>query len=374
MTRSLIILGAFVLFISLCSLNTGSIKSSEIDSLRVLYTMPVEKWPKPFVDSGVNWNEMQPLPRENAWVEGLKDPKVTLGKFLFFDPRLSRSNQISCSSCHEPDLAWTDGRRVSLGNDHLQGSRNTPSLLNVFIYSGFFWDGRAGSLGGQALNPLSTHHEMDMDVNQLPQKLQAIKQYDSLFTGVYQQRKITLDMITDAIAAFEVTIQSRKSRFDLFMEGKQNAFTDEEVKGLHLFRTKARCMNCHYGTYLTDRQFHNIGLTYYKRKYEDLGRYNITHDPQDVGRFRTPSLRDVLYTGPWMHNGLFNSLPGILNIYNSGMQLKPRPGMENDSLFPKTDVRMQPLHLTEEEKDAVVAFLSAISTRPMHVARPVLPE
>lgn len=373
MKRSILIAGSFII---LCSLNSYTINhfKSEADSLRTIYSRPVSEWPRPDIDSGVKYEEMQALPKENAWFDGMKDPEVQLGKLLFFDPRLSRSSQISCSSCHEPDLAWTDGRRVSLGNDHLQGTRNTPTLLNVFIYGqSYFWDGRAGSLGNQIFGPISAHHEMDMDTALLPAKLQAIKGYDSLFRTVYKD-KVKLEYISNALAAFEKTIRSRKSRFDLFLQGMDSAFTDQEIKGLHVFRTKARCMNCHYGIYLTDKQFHNIGLTYYKRKYEDLGRYEITKDTADVGKFRTPSLRDVAYTGPYMHNGLFPELEGVINLYNSGMQLQPRPALKDDPMFPVTDKIMRPLRLTIAERDALVAFLRAASARPMHVNRPQLPD
>jgi len=373
MKRSILIVGSFII---LCSLNSYTVNhfKSETDSLRALYSKPVAEWPKPDIDSGIKYEEMQALPKENAWADGMKDPEVQLGKLLFFDPRLSRSSQISCSSCHEPDLAWTDGRRVSLGNDHLQGTRNTPTLLNVFIYGGtYFWDGRANSLNSQLFGPLSAHHEMDMDTALLPAKLQAIKGYDSLFKAVYKS-KVSLNNIGTALTAFEKTIRSRKSRFDLFLQGKDSAFTDQEIKGLHVFRTKARCMNCHYGTYLTDKQFHNIGLTYYKRKYEDLGRYEVTKDTADVGRFRTPSLRDVAFTGPYMHNGLFPDLEQIIQLYNSGMIIKPRPELADDRMFPKTDVIMRPLKLTLEERNALLAFLHAASNRPIHVNRPALPQ
>lgn len=373
MKRSILIVGSFII---LCSLNSYTVNhfKSETDSLRTRYSKPVSEWPRPAIDSGIRYEEMQALPKENAWSDGLKDPEVQLGKLLFFDPRLSRSSQISCSSCHEPDLAWTDGRRVSLGNDHLQGTRNTPTLLNVFIYGrSYFWDGRASSLGNQIFGPLSAHHEMDMDTALLPEKLQAIKGYDSLFRAVYKD-KVRLQHISNALAAFEKTIRSRKSRFDLFLQGRDSAFTDQEIKGLHVFRTKARCMNCHYGTYLTDKQFHNIGLTYYKRKYEDLGRYEITKDTADVGKFRTPSLRDIAYTGPYMHNGLFPDLEGVINLYNSGMQLQPRPALKDDPMFPRTDKIMKPLRLTVEEREALVAFLHAASARPVHVNRPQLPQ
>lgn len=374
MKKIVIVIPIVLVFITLCSSRVVRYYAAETDSLRLLYARTVKEWPRPTIDSGVVWQEMQSLPAENAWVAGMSNPEVQLGYKLFFDPRLSNSNQISCSSCHDPDLAWGDGKVVSVGHDHLPGTRNTPSLLNLAAHKQFFWDGRSASLEDQAINPLATHHEMDMEVPLLPSKLQAIHGYDSLFKAVYKTKRITIDQVTAALAAFEKTLQSRKSRFDLFMQGKYNALNTEEIKGLHLFRTKARCMNCHNGQYLTDDQYHNIGLTYYKRKYEDLGLYKVTRKPEDVGKFRTPSLRDLAYTGPYMHNGLFPKLEGIINIYNSGMQIKPKPGMENDPLFPQTDKLMQPLDLLPDEKAALVAFLQAMSVQPFRMKRPVLPE
>ena len=155
------------------------------------------------------------------------------------------------------------------------------------------------------------------------------------------------------------------------MRGKYTALNDEEIQGLDLFRRKARCINCHNGTYFTDEQFHNIGLTYYGREYEDLGRYNVTKLAKDVGRFKTPSLRDVMKTGPWMHNGLFDNMTGIINMYNSGMhQLDDKAKDKSDTLYPKTDVILQPLKLTKEEKQALVAFLDAITATQYKMRRP----
>ncbi|GEP94136.1 cytochrome-c peroxidase [Chitinophaga cymbidii] len=364
-----IVLSMLLLIVFMCSLNPKQ------DSLRALYERPVSEWPRPVIDSGVQWKELEPLEPDTSLVTQLKDPQVDLGRILFFDPRLSGSKQISCSSCHDPDLSWGDGRRVSLGHDHLQGSRNTLSLLNVAIHKEFFWDGRAGSLEAQALSPIGAHHEMNMQPEVLPKTLREITGYAQLFKAAYGNDSINMDRIQRALAAFESTIRSRRSRFDLFMNGNYKRLSDEEIHGLHLFRTKARCMNCHNGQYMTDNQFHNIGLTYYKRKYEDLGRYHITGNPADVGRFRTPSLRDVMLTRPWMHNGLFDNIDGVINIYNSGMQMmKPKPGQEKDSLFPRTDPLMQPLDLTPEEKKALVAFLHAITGVPYKMRRPTLPE
>ncbi len=300
---------------------------------------------------------------------------MKLGKLLFFDPRLSRSGQISCSSCHDPDLAWQDGRKVSLGNDHLQGTRNTPSLFNVFVQKELFWDGRSSSLGNQAMLPLAQHHEMDMDIKQLPRKISKINGYSVLFRQLYGKKKIDLVEITDAISTFEKTIKSRTTKFDRFVAGDNKILTDQEVEGLHLFRTKARCMNCHYGTYFTDLQYHNIGLTYYGRKYQDLGRYEVTRRAEDVGKFRTAQLRDLMLTRPWMHNGLFDNLEGIVNMYNSGMhQLDNKVDKSVDSLYPHTDVLLQPLYLTQQEKESLVAFLQSLTTVEYKMPRPDLPK
>ncbi|WP_212003888.1 cytochrome-c peroxidase [Chitinophaga sp. HK235] len=377
MKRTIVIISGLLLIIFGSALTTGNGHAQRAaDSLRALYERPVQEWPRPNIDTGVVWKELAAILPDTMLPRLLEQPDVNLGKMLFFDPRLSGSNQISCSSCHDPDMAWTDGRTVSLGHDHLQGTRNTPSLLNIGVaHKEFFWDGRSASLEDQAINPIATHHEMNMEPPLLAEKLGKIAGYGKLFKLAYGTENITMDHIVQALAAFEATIKSRTSRFDQFVMGNHKRLTDEEIQGLHLFRTKARCMNCHNGQYFTDDQYHNIGLTYYKRKYEDLGRYNVTKDPADVGRFRTPSLRDVMLTRPWMHNGLFDNIEGVINIYNSGMQmLKPRPGQENDSLFPRTDPLMKELKLTPAEKKALVAFLNAITGVPYKMRRPELPQ
>jgi cytochrome c peroxidase len=216
---------------------------------------------------------------------------------------------------------------------------------------------------------------MNQEPPTIPAEIAAIPGYPPLFEKAFGDKRITLQKILDAIAAFERTLTSRRSRFDEFVMGRYKQLTDQEVQGLHLFRTKARCMNCHNGAYFTDNQFHNIGLTYYGRKYEDLGRYNITKEAADVGKFRTPSLRDVMRTRPWMHNGLFDNMDGILNMYSAGMpQPKPKPEQVNDPLFPKTDPLIQKLDLTPEEKKAIVAFLDAITEIPYKMDRPELPK
>lgn len=362
-------------FTSKVSTDLSNIQDPSIEDIVKSYKKAVTEWPKPNIDHGVKWQEFAAIKTDSAFFTEQDKPNVILGKMLFFDPKLSQSNQISCSTCHDPEMGWQDRRRVALGNDHLLGNRNTISLYNIAERTSFFWDGRAKTLEEQASGPLGAHHEMAMDVKTLPAKIQNIKGYNSLFKNAYGTEKVTYDKIVKAIADFQKTIKSQPSRFDKFLEGKYSSLTDEEIYGMHIFRTKARCMNCHSGKYLTDESFHNIGLAYYKRKYEDLGLYNITKKAEDAGKFKTPQLRDLTLTQPWMHNGLFDSLEGVVNMYNSGMhQLDPNAEKKlADPLHPSTDPLLQKLNLNKEEVKALVSFLESLSGTKYKMRRPEFP-
>ncbi|PUB34416.1 cytochrome c peroxidase [Elizabethkingia sp. YR214] len=340
------------------------------------YKQPSKYWPKPVVDPSVQWKEFEAIEQDSNYYEIQELPEVMLGKKLFFDPKLSASSQISCSSCHNPEMGWADRQEVALGHDHLQGKRNTQSLYNIAERKSFFWDGRAKTLEEQLLGPISAHNEMNMKPEKLAGKLAKYTEYRQLFKEVYQSDKITFDKIAKALTTFQRTIRSQPSKLDKFIKGDYKALSDKEIYGMHLFRTKAGCMNCHYGKYMTDESFHNIGLTYYKREYEDLGRYNITKDPNDTGKFKTPSLRDLAYTAPWMHNGLMDDLYGIVSLYNSGMQMVNPTEEEKkaDPKFPVTDHLMKPLDLNEKEAEALVAFLESISGSYYKMPRPEIPR
>ncbi|MEC4085993.1 cytochrome-c peroxidase [Myroides odoratimimus] len=368
-----VIIGAVLLFIGYTNFEVRSV--SEYTEITDQYKRPISYWPSPIIDKSVEWKEFGAIEVDTLYYETQDLPEVVLGKALFFDPKLSKSNQISCSSCHDPEMGWTDHRQVSLGNDHLLGARNTPSLYNIAERSSFFWDGRALTLEEQAMGPLSAHHEMDMDVKSLPAKLSKYKEYKPLFKETYGDDKVTYERIVGAIATFQKTIKSQPSRFDKFIQGEYQYLTEQEIYGMHLFRTKAGCMNCHHGKYLTDESFHNIGLTYYKREYEDLGLYLHTKKAEDVGKFKTPSLRDLLVTKPWMHNGLMDDLEGIVNLYNSGMHMIDPTEEEKalDPLFPLTDPLMKPLKLNEKEIKAIVAFLESMSGSYYKMERPIFP-
>lgn len=357
---------------------TGFLGSDNPEYQKIIdsYKQPISQWPKPTIEEGVVWSEMASIQKDSAYFTDQSKPEVILGRMLFFDPKLSKSNQISCSSCHDPEMGWTDRRMVGLGHDHLKGARNTPSLYNTAERTSYFWDGRANTLEEQATGPLSAHNEMAMDVVELPAKLNKVEGYKPYFEKAFGDNKITYERVVGAIAAFQRTIKSQPSRFDAFIDGKYKALNDQEIYGMHLFRTKAGCMNCHSGKYLTDESFHNIGLTYYKRQFEDLGRYEVTKDPNDVGKFKTPGLRDLLNTRPWMHNGLFDSLEGIVNMYNSGMHMiDPKPEQKaKDPMYPVTDPLMKPLELSKEETKAIVAFLESLSGSKFKMRRPDFPK
>lgn len=334
----------------------------DLACLRQTYARPIAGWPRPQVADGVTPLEMAPV--SAMPVPSLAPAIVALGQRLFNDPRLSRSNAVACLSCHSPAHSFADSKRVSVGHGGRLGQRNTPGLLGVAQIKPLFWDGRASSLEEQALGPLQHPDEMAMDVPALAAKLAALDDYPAQFDAAFGQGAgVTLPRILTALADYQRTLLPPVTRFDTFLEGERTALNDRELLGLHLFRTKARCMTCHSGALLTDQQFHNLGLTYYgRKKYEDLGRYLVTGKDGDVGKFRTPGLRGVAQSGPWMHNGLFPQMVGLLNMYNAGMS---RPVPHNaqqaaDPKFPVTSSLLQPLQLTSGEIIALKSFLEAL--------------
>lgn len=349
-----------------------------IDELRKIYSSgKPDTWPTPTVDSSViNFKEIGSLgemkfPEDNPYSE----EKKNLGKTLFFDPRLSGSKQISCASCHDPELGWADGRRVSYGHDRQTGIRNSITLLNVGYADKIMWDGRAMTLEDQVSFPMNDTKELNIHPKIAAKNINKIKEYRPMFEKAFGDSEITMERIAKAIATYERTIVSRKTKFDKFISGDSTQFSDKEVLGMHLFRTKARCINCHNGPLFSDGQFHNAGLTYFQRKYQDLGRYEITKNLEDIGKFKTPTLRELKLTAPYMHNGLFPHLSGIINLYNAGMpNLAPKKGQEDDPMFPKTSHLLQKLDLTDQEKEALEAFLLTLSTNNFREELPKMPK
>ena len=340
----------------------------EESSLAERYRRAPSQWPAFVVDEGVEADDIGALPAlpPVAWHTPASE---ALGKLLFFDPRLSGSGQLACVSCHDPQLGWGDGRRVAAGHDRQAGQRNAMTLLNAAHFEHLFWDGRAQGLVDLALQPIRSPAEMNADLPQVVLQLGAIDGYPAAFEQAFGSEGISGERIAWAIAAFVRSIVSARSRFDRFAQGDYQRLTDQEIEGLHLFRTQARCMNCHNGPRFSDGQFHHTGLSYYGRRFEDLGRFHVTGNPQDRGKFRTPTLRDVRHTGPWMHNGLFTDFTGILRMYNSGITHATRSKPNAPVLSPL----IRPLGLSNREIAALEAFIGALGRAPAFVEPPELP-
>nr|WP_303626604.1 cytochrome c peroxidase [Ferruginibacter sp. HRS2-29] len=287
---------------------------------------------------------------------------ILLGKTLFFDERLSGSNRISCASCHKPELSWTDGRAKSIGHAGLVNKRNSPTIQNAWFYHKLFWDGRSHSLEDQAFAPINSESEMSSDMPQVTGKLRRIKGYRPLFDSAFGNHQVTPEQLTEALAIFQRTIVSDQSAFDKFLLGQRDALSDEQLRGLNLFRTKARCINCHNGPLFSDNEFHNTGFARIGQQGEDMGRFIATKKEEDKGRFKTPSLRDVTFTGPWMHNGSATALADIITHYN-----------EMPPAF-NTDKILRPLKLTAREQTDLLAFLQSISSAPLPFTLPKKPE
>jgi cytochrome c peroxidase len=353
-----------------------------VDELREVYSQPdASKWPVPTLDSMVNKDSFQdigvlgkvPYPDYNPYSKGKKQ----LGKSLFFDPRLSESGQIACASCHNPELGWTDNVTRSFGHKRQTGKRNAMTIMNSGFAHELFWDGRATSLEDQARFPIPDSVEMNSDLKIAVAKIAAVEGYAALFTNAFGDAEVNLQRIQYAIATYERSIISSKSKFDRFISGDKDLFTDQEVKGLHIFRTKAQCINCHNTPYFSDNQYHNDGQALFGTKDEDFGRYYVTGNIEDLGKFRTPTLREVSRTGPWMHNGHFPSLLDVVEFYNLG---NPAPiqkkylGVGRDSLIPNTSPLLKKLNLDREEIDALLAFLQTLETRTQRVNLNIIPK
>lgn len=351
-----------------------------IAQLRELYSGDPAKWPKPDLDQeakpgfkDIGYLGRPVYPENNPFSQ----EKEKLGKLLFFDPRMSVSKQIACASCHDPELGWGDGRRVSYGHDRQNGKRNAMTIINTAFYDRLFWDGRANSLEHQSGFPIQDHVEMNENLDVMVKNINTIAGYKPLFAKAFGNEEINLERIQKAIATFERSIVSTNSRFDSFVKGNKTILKDQEVLGLHLFRTKARCINCHNSPLFSDNKFHNDGQTLLGSKFEDLGLYQVTKKLKDVGAFRTPSLRETNITGPWMHHGNFPSLRDVIEFYNLGNPVALQKSLQSkipDSLRTPKSAMLRKLNLSLEEQQALEAFLKSISTQVNKINPPVLPK
>ena len=340
-------------------------------SLSDQYRRPPAEWPAFIVDEQVEAIDIHE-PASLPAVDWHTDETENLGKTLFFDPRLSKSMQFACASCHHPSLGWTDGRRFSAGHGRQEGNRNSMTLINVAFFDELFWDGRAAGLVDLMLKPIQSPVEMNADIDEVLDRLNRSPGYRALFEEAFDDPEATPQRLATALASFVRTRISRLSDFDLFIRGNYSQLSDLQIEGLHLFRTKARCMNCHHGPVFSDGLFHHTGLSYFDRRFEDLGRFEHTEEYDDRGKFRTPTLRDLSFTGPWMHNGLFTNFTGILRAYNHGMTINSR--VQKKPGAPPVSPLIQELHMTPDEIKALEAFLMSLNRIPEFVETPDLPD
>lgn len=266
-----------------------------------------------------------PVPESNP----LTIEKIKLGRQLFFDKRLSRDRSMSCASCHDPKLGFGDSRKLAVGVGGRTGTRRAPRIVNRVYGSSFFWDGRATTLEFQVLQPISDPNEMDLDLAEA-------------------ESRVGLDSaaLRDALASYVRTILSGDAPYDRYLQGDRAALTGQQRLGLKLFTGKAGCASCHVGPNLTDERFHNTGIGLPA----DQGRFAVTKKPEDRGAFKTPSLREVALTPPFMHDGSLATLEDVIEYYDKG-------GTRNENL----DADVRELHLSADERLALAAFLRALS-------------
>ena len=289
--------------------------------------------------------------------------KIALGKQLFFDKRLSRDNTISCASCHAPDKGYSNADQFATGFKGLKGGRNSPTVINAAYNKFHFWDGRAGSLEEQALGPIANPIEMNLTLKEAVDRINAIPGYKKQFQKVFGS-DATEENIAKAIATYERTILCGDAPYDRFKAGDQKALSEAAQRGMKLFFGKAVCSACHSGPNFTDNAFHNIGVGV-DAKEPDVGRKAISKLGGDQGSFKTPSLRDIARSGPYMHDGSMQTLKEVVDHYNKG-------GIPNEFL----DEEIYKLNLTPQEVNDLVTFMKeglSSSNYPEHKA-PKLPE
>lgn len=285
----------------------------------------------------------------------LKEPSTIeqLGELLFNDSILSRGDQVACASCHKPNHAFADVTPVSVGVDGLKGGRNTPSAMNQSGRVFQFWDGRMETLEEQAAGPIENPVEMDLPLSAAVDKLNKHEQYKKFFIKIFGH-PADKKSVTDAIAAFERTLETSNSAFDNYMSGKDTTlFTASAKRGREIFNVKGKCFDCHFGPDFTTDLFRNIGI-FNGKDLNDSGRFVVTRDPKDIGRFKTPGLRNVAMTAPYMHNGMHKTLREVIDYYNEPDKFISNSVNRDTSLA-------KPLGLTEQEKQDLEAFLNSLT-------------
>ena len=330
-----------------------------------------------------------PVPADNPPTPG----KIALGKMLFFDPRLSGDGSISCASCHDPGAGWDFPDALSLGYPGTVHWRNSQTIINSAYYGKLFWAGASSSLEAQARSAARGAVAGNGEDDMMETRLAFIPEYRKRFREVFGDFWPRIRNAWRAIAAFERTLVQTDTPFDIYMRGDDGALSEEQKRGLKLFAGKANCIHCHNGPLLSDEKYYNIGvppakrweedglaqITFrfelyakgvprdiYRTTKDDPGLYFRTKRKEDKGKFRTQSLRYTKYTAPYLHNGAIETLRGVVEFYNAG-------GGENEFSETKTSL-IQPLGLTDQEIDDLVAFLESLSGAKIEMEAPDLPD
>ncbi len=293
-----------------------------------------------------------------ANADELKGPKgsalVELGRHLYFDKRLSKDNTVSCATCHDPQKGWSNGAAVATGVRDQKGGRSSPTIINRLFSTEQFWDGRAKDLEDQALGPIANPIEMDLPLPEAMERLRGIAGYKPLFTAAFGDDTVSEERVAKAIASFERTVVSGNSPFDRFQSGDKSAISESAARGWEIFRdnNKGRCSICHAGFNFTDEKYHNLGVGADKPDFtkDHAGRGAITGNAKEIGAYKTPTLRNIADTAPYMHDGSEATLEAVVEFYVKG-------GNPNDTLDPE----MKKLELTDQEKKDLVEFMKALS-------------
>lgn len=276
-----------------------------------------------------------------------------LGERLFSDPILSLDSTLSCASCHIPQFAFSDTARVSKGVGGRLGKRNSPGITNMGARPHFFYDGRAATLEQQVLMPIQDTVEMRATLELVTSRLKRHKEYDAAFRQLYGT-SANAEQLAAVLAAFVRTLETADTPFDRWMQGKPNPMGEAAVRGREVFMKKGKCFDCHFSPDFTGDEFRNVGLYTGRRNLADRGRFDITHDSTDLGKFKVPGLRNVALTAPYMHNGMFQTLEEVIEFYDVPNQTVPG-GINRDTLL------NAPLGLTKEEKADLKSFLEALT-------------
>ena len=318
------------------------------------------------------------LPPEIPADNPLTAAKIELGKKLYFDGRLSLDDHVACATCHDPRHGFAEDKPVSIGVKDGKGVRNAPTVLNAAFLREQFWDGRAPTLEAQALQPLVNPVEMGMPNHAAVEtKVRGVAEYPPLFAKAFGDPKITIQRVVQAIASYERTLLDVEAPIDRFLAGDQAALSDSQKRGWELFNGKARCNSCHgYVSafpLFTDEQYHNIGVAAKDVSFGDLaakltqhpedlaklshaeginqlGRFLVTRERKDIGAFKTPQLRNIALTGPYMHDGSEKTLAEVIEFYDRGGN--PNPWLDGG---------MRPLGLTAQEKADLVELMKSFT-------------